>query len=413
MQFSEYCEAMPVQRHTRGLLGNGNAVIVGLPRSFDLNRELARAVEIRLATAFAHWSGWRLLRPAIVKTNARVKLLTGLSFCQTEPKVLLDWWNISQHGGVSARLFADKRVTFHPKVLIVKTPSHRFAVIGSGNLSAGGLVHNIECGHFVGSGEGLQSVSEWFDNLFDDDAHTKELREPDIRRYRTRFEDAKKANKTIRTLQEEAEEDIGDRHRAGLGKWKQAVARAKRFFDSKKFKDSYLDERARIGDEIRAALNYPSFEFDQIGFEQFYKILALGHLIEIRKPRVWRQRKRLQSALRYLIDDGQPIERRLQSVLDPRGRLKVDGVGLNFISKVLAVHAPNEFTVYNAPIAKSLNRFDYEVPRGYSVSQKYMEFCRLMKRFLAECGARSTLDLDAFFYDYWERFIKPEEDARK
>jgi len=404
---------MPIQRHTGGLLGEGNAVIVGLPKSFDLRRELTRAVEIRLATAFAHWSGWRLLRPAIENTEAGVKLLTGLSFCQTEPKVLMDWWNLSQRARISARLFVDKRLTFHPKVLIVNTPKRKFAVIGSGNLSAGGLIHNIECGHFVDGDEALQSVTEWFDDLFDSDGHTKALREPDIRRYRSRFEDAKRANERIRNLQEEAEKDIGDRHRAGLGRWQQAVARAKRFFSSKRFKDNYLEERAHIGEEIKSALNYPSFDFDRNGFEQFYKILALGHLIEITKPGVWRQRKKLQSALRCLVDDRQPVELRLQSVLEPGGRLKVAGAGLNFISKVLAVHAPDEFTVYNAPIAKALGHFEYEVPRGYSTSQKYLEFCRLMKRFLAESGARSTLDLDAFFYDYWERFIKPEEDAKK
>lgn len=80
---------------------------------------------------------------------------------------------------------------------------------------------------------------------------------------------------------------------------------------------------------------------------------------------------------------------------------------------MLAVHAPGEFTVYNDPIAKALKHFEYKVPRGYSNSQKYLEFCALMRRFLAESGARSTLDLDAFFFDYWERFIKPAENKVK
>ena len=58
----------------------------------------------------------------------------------------MDWWKLSEGSGIRARIFADKRITFHPKVLIVTTRSLRFAVIGSGNLSAGGLVDNIECG---------------------------------------------------------------------------------------------------------------------------------------------------------------------------------------------------------------------------------------------------------------------------
>jgi hypothetical protein len=39
--------------------------------------------------------------------DARRGLLTGLSFCQTEPRVLYDWYERSQNAGLEARLFAD------------------------------------------------------------------------------------------------------------------------------------------------------------------------------------------------------------------------------------------------------------------------------------------------------------------
>lgn len=404
---------MSQQLRARGLLGIGNASVIGLPRSLNLDRELSRAIEIRLATAFAHWSGWDLLRHSIEGASGSVKLLTGLAFCQTEPKVLQDWWKLAQAGRVHARLFADKAITFHPKVLIVKTPSREFAVIGSGNLSAGGLLHNVECSYFVTASRDLKEVKGWFDFLFGDDSRTKDLNDSDIRRYRPLHEKAKAANRSVQGLQVEAEADIGDRHRASLRKWKQAVSQARRFFSSQRFIRTYQDERANIGNEIKAALDYPHFDFDRAGFEQFYKVLALGHLIEVSKPRVWRQRAKLRRMLRLLVNDSIPISQRLSSTLDTGGRLKVDGVGLNFISKVLAVHAPLEFTVHNDPIAKALKHFEYKMPHGYSKSQKYLEFCRLMRQFLSESGARNTLDLDAFFYDYWERLIKPAESKAK
>lgn len=323
---------MSQQPKARGLLGTGNAVVVGLPRSVNLHRELLRATEIRLATAFAHWSGWELLRHSIENSGGRAKLLTGLAFCQTEPRVLQDWLRLSQCVRVRARLFADKTITFHPKVLIVKTPTREFAVIGSGNLSAGGLIHNVECSYFTTASKDLQEVKSWFDGLFGIDSHTKDLNDADIRRYRPRYEKAKAANKSVQGLQEEAEADIGDRHRAGLRKWKQAVAQAKLFFSSKRFTSTYRDERAAIGNEIKAALDYPSFDFDREGFDQFYKILGLGHLIEISKPGVWRQRAKLRRMLRSLIDDSISIDQRLSLILDKGGRLKVGGVGVNFVS---------------------------------------------------------------------------------
>src|SRR5690349_16956723 len=102
-----------------GLLGRGNAHIIGLPTAFNLGRAVASATEIRLATAFAHWSGWKHLEPLLRKSSASLKLLTGLSFCQTEPRVLRRWSTLAKGGRAEARLFLRSGVTFHPKVLLV------------------------------------------------------------------------------------------------------------------------------------------------------------------------------------------------------------------------------------------------------------------------------------------------------
>jgi HKD family nuclease len=134
---------MKSEFEVKGLLGVGSAFVVGLPDPFHLKQELQSAQSIKLATAFAHWSGWRHLLPHIKKSAGSVKLLTGLSFCQTEPRVLYDWYERSQEGRVQARLFTQKRTTFHPKVLLVENSHRAFVVVGSGNLSNGGFMQNI------------------------------------------------------------------------------------------------------------------------------------------------------------------------------------------------------------------------------------------------------------------------------
>jgi len=167
-----------------GLLGLGSALIVDLPSGFDLKAELLHAQSIKLATAFAHWTGWKHFEPHIEKTSANVKLLSGLSFCQTEPDVLYDWLQRAQKGRVQARLFTDAKTTFHPKVLLVRNSRRAFVVVGSGNLSEGGLLQNVECGLYSDN-KGLYSrVNDWFERLFGDDSLTANLTEPDIRRYK-------------------------------------------------------------------------------------------------------------------------------------------------------------------------------------------------------------------------------------
>ena len=93
----------------------GSALIVGPPDPFLLKDELHAAQSIKLATAFAHWSGWKHLLPHIKKTKGTVKLLARLSFCQTGPRVLYDWHQRSLDSHIEARLFAGKNTSFHPK----------------------------------------------------------------------------------------------------------------------------------------------------------------------------------------------------------------------------------------------------------------------------------------------------------
>ena len=355
---------MKLPFEARGLLGPGLALVVGLPPLFRLQDEIEAADSIKLATAFAHWLGWNHLLPHINKSQGTVKLLTGLSFCQTEPDVLYDWHERSCDGRAEARLFTDKRTTFHPKVLLVKAGPKAFVVVGSGNLSNGGFLTNIECGLFSDDAKVFGALDDWFESLFSNDDLTKQLGEPDIRRYKKRFDAAKKPKKEIEHLQHAAEEEIGDQHRAGLNNWQKAVDLAKAFFKSKRFANLYSAERSHTAKEIKDALPYPRFDFDKDGLEAFYKIQALGHLIEIRKPQVWKQKSTLQAGLRLLVDNSKPIEARLEAVLN--GRYRVDGIGLTFLTKVLAAHDPSKFTVWNDVIRQAFGDFGYEHSRGLS-----------------------------------------------
>ena len=65
-----------------------------------------------------------------------------------------------------------------------------------------------------------------------------------------------------------------------------------------------------------------------------------------------------------------------------------------------------KYTVFNRPIAEVLKHFNYDIPWGYKPAEQYLEFAEMMRRFLLECGAGNTLELGAFFYDYWARIKK-------
>ena len=90
----------------------------------------------------------------------------------------------------------------------------------------------------------------------------------------------------------------------------------------------------------------------------------------------------------------------LSELLNAGGRYHVPSVGLNVISKILAVNYPKTWPVYNGPVAAVLRDFRYKAPRGASRGEKYLAFAKLMRRFVQETGAKNMLQLDPFFYYY-------------
>lgn len=202
---------------SRGILAHSdNAVVIGLPPEFDLRRNLEESTQIRIATAFAHWSGWCLIKDAIRNSKATVKLLTGLDFCQTKPKVLEDW--LSLGACVRARIYIGDAPTFHPKVLIVTGPTGRFAVVGSANLSEAAFRNNVECSIFEERTEFLNDLEDWFDSIFENENTTKALVAEDISEYEKSFTPARNAIANLRTAQKEIESKL----RESIAHWQPA-----------------------------------------------------------------------------------------------------------------------------------------------------------------------------------------------
>lgn len=377
------------------LLGFGNAAVFGLPGSFSLTSALQTAKKIRLATAFAHRSGWKFFREPILKSNANVSLLTGRDCFQTEPKLLKDWLLLKLKASqrIKARLSSDETF-FHPKVLVVifEQSERDFAVVGSGNLSQGGLSTNTECSIFVNNGVVLKEVADWFDIEF---KKGLELNGKLIAVYEGDY----KKNKDKRTALAKRDAETGTRLKAvaeaTMASLDEAVKAATRYFATNKFEISYGKRKAGAR-EIKKALNAPAFDFNKFGWHQFYTIPELGQLDERYRDKVWKHQKRLKNALRKLVADGEVA---LPSVLNSDGNLHVLGAGLNTISKILAAYAPGKWPVYNSRAALALADFGYKHPHGATTADKYLAYRNIMQKFAEACAEKGLAKPDALALD--------------
>ena len=192
------------------LFGDGSAIVVGLPKDFNLHTALRSAKVIRLATAFAHRSGWNSLKPGIEASSGQVFLLTGLEYNQTEPALLKDWMHLKLLRGDKVNVsLASNKPFFHPKVLIIRTDKARFAIVGSGNLSKGGLHNNCECGVFVSNRLTVDALCAWFDAQF---AAGSPLNEQMIKAYEPDYKKARRRESGTRDgTEKDSREAQGDR----------------------------------------------------------------------------------------------------------------------------------------------------------------------------------------------------------
>ncbi len=382
--------------------GRTMARIVGLPKRFRLSARLEEAKTIRLATAFAHWSGWRLVATHIATCKGSVKLLTGLSFCQTEPKVLHEWHTLARARHREAYLCLKSKPTFHPKVLIVEghTPKDSFAIVGSGNLSEGGLLTNTECSVFVSDSRHLRELVAWFDTILDE---ATPLRKKDIEKYIPKYKKAAKARNSIRGLHKQAAQEIRATHTATMRSWASAVTKAKGFFA--KAHSSWYRSYEDAAKEIRRIINSPVLDFTRADWDDFYAIPELGKLDPRHKAKAISSKKRLTRGLACILDDGIGVADRIDAVVARGGRLYVPHLGMNAATKTLASYYPDKWPVWNTPVAVALDDFGYDPPRGASKGQKYEVYAELMQAFVRETGARNMIELDCFLGSHGRKIL--------
>lgn len=106
----------------------------------EIEQAIEFADEIIICTAFLKNSGLSELLEKINQKAFKSTFFVGTNFYQTEPDALRRLYNC----GHTIYLNRDKTPTFHPKIFLFRTQDKIRLIIGSANLTSGGLVSNIE-----------------------------------------------------------------------------------------------------------------------------------------------------------------------------------------------------------------------------------------------------------------------------
>lgn len=378
-----------------------NSFIANCPDDFDLDNSILSAKEVRIATAFAHQTGWKLLKGALKSTPAEVYLLAGIDFCQTEPSVLEDW--ISEDFVHASTYIYHGKAVFHPKIIIVSnsTSGKSFVILGSGNMSKGGFVTNIECNIYIDDVKQVNELISWYEAMLKNPKETINITAKFIEYYKPKYEKSRKLNAKANAVQIEAKNSIAAQvsRQATMVGWNEAIDDARKYFQTKVFEKEMYENHKQAVSKIKRTLNSPQFNFTYDQWSNFYDIWELGHLIPVSKVSIFTQEKKLKRGLKQLIDDDNPVSERMDYIIDNSRSTGVKGININTASKILTAHNHKKWPVRNGPVDGVLKYYGYKDPRGLTVGEKYEAFANLMEEFIKQTGAQDMLALDCFFYE--------------
>lgn len=138
------------------------------------------ATHLECMVAFAKSSALKtLLKPlkAALKRGMTARIAVGLSFHLTEPSMLYALLELSNHHSLSLFLsIADE--TFHPKIYVIRRKRQSKVIIGSANLTSGGLSGNSEASVIVDDKDKTLAAS--VEAHFDEMIHARKLIQADI-----------------------------------------------------------------------------------------------------------------------------------------------------------------------------------------------------------------------------------------
>lgn len=137
---------MPIQ-----LMSNYNYPIGNI-----IQKELQSAKYAKFAVAFLKHSGIKVIEESLLQcleNGGDVELIVGLDFKMTDPKSIDYFLKLKkEHAKANLFCFGDKTpkapnktdVVFHPKIYLFEKGREKTGIVGSTNLTKGGLTSNIE-----------------------------------------------------------------------------------------------------------------------------------------------------------------------------------------------------------------------------------------------------------------------------
>jgi HKD family nuclease len=345
------------------------------------------ADEIWIAVALLNLNGFNSILAGI-KNDCKINFIGGVDL-PTDPaalKKILELRTIKKHT-VTAYIF--NKEVYHPKVYVIRKNGQLKSFIGSANCTSGGLEGNMEMTLEIDSQKISMQLLDWFEKLKDYTIPlTLDFVADYLPKYKNRLKRKSEENKEIKSFKKDIQRKKED-------DWKNRsllIAKLKKIRKSPEYAN-IKNQRNQKVNELKKAIDYPNFK--KIDLPAFWKIKDLGTIVPIRvKAQIENDRIKFTKLMKYICNDKIKLSLRVDEALNVNGKLRIENIGMAFISKVLVIHNPSEYYIYNKEVLESLRPFGLSFVRGSSFGEKYMSVRDTLKSILLETGIDDFAVLD-------------------
>jgi len=150
-----------------------------------IEKVISDSLEIKIVTAFLKKSGLDIFKTIF---HNKVSIICGIDFFITEPDTL----KYLESKKFQIKVFHEPKKTFHPKCIYVKTVNNEYLVVGSSNITFGGLSNNYEVSVLLNNDFSNQDVFNNFSNYFKNLSESKyciDLNHPIFKNYSEKYND--------------------------------------------------------------------------------------------------------------------------------------------------------------------------------------------------------------------------------
>lgn len=349
---------------------------------------------------------------AAIASKTKLRIMVGTDQYVTDPKAL---WELLRRVSGSTRATAylvqpDSKNTFHPKLIYAIKGNTADVLVGSANLTHGGMAANVEASirlRLASPSILMSSLTRFIDSILAD-TRTVTLNAVSIGQYEARHAIFQKHRRKAERQADKESSSLFALNERKLMTYLAEYLADLAEQDNRKRKNRNYGKAEAILDRLVSLRSPTPHEFLRlyeklVGRKGLRGLWHSGGLFRSRNA-VAKNAGRFVAMLKALkADIGLSPETVFDTALSHKQ--SIHGLGPNVITEILNTYAPAKYAVLNENPLGSLAKLGFTrftSPISFT-GEKYRDYCDFMHRLSQSCGLKDLRDLDHFMnFIYWK-----------